>query len=159
MRQPVQVLVYIARPANGGWEYLILHRVPKLDSFWQGVTGGVEEGEQLEETARREVLEETGFASLELEQIDYSYTFPVKAEWRGSYGPGVNEIQEYVFLARVESGEPALSWEHDAMRWCGLEAALELLTWPENKGALRRCDARLVARRQGSNSGGGGDPL
>ena len=39
------------------------------------------------------------------------------------------------------------------------EYRYEKLTWPENKAALRRCDARLVARRQGSNSEGGGDPL
>ena len=143
VRQPVQVLVYVARPAVGGWEYLLLHRVPKLDSFWQGVTGGVEEGEEIEEAARRELLEETALAPVSLEQIDYSYTFPVRDEWRTAYGPDVNEIKEHVFLARIQSGEPALSWEHDAMTWCDLEAGLELLTWPENKEALRRCDALL----------------
>ena len=156
MRQPVQVLVYVARPASGGWEYLILHRVPQLNSFWQGVTGGVEEGEELEEAASREVLEETGFTPVTLEQIDYSYTFPVRDEWRSAYGPDVNEILEHVFLARVESGEPVLSWEHDALKWCGLEEALELLTWPENKEALRRCDARLIARHQASSAEGAG---
>lgn len=148
MRQRVAVLVYVSRPASGGWEYLLLHRVPKLGSLWQGVTGWVEEGEEIELAARREVLEETGFASVTLEQIDYSYTFDL----------GVNEIQEHVFLARVESGEPTLSWEHDAMKWCGLEAALELLTWPDDKEALRRCDTRLLGRHQASAAKGGCDP-
>ena len=145
-RQPIQVLVYLARPAGDRWEYLLLHRVPRLGSFWQGVTGGVKDGEELAEAARREVFEETGLTSTKFEQIDFSYAFPVKDEWLHLYSPEPNEIVEYVFLARVDDGNPMLSWEHDAWRWSTYEEALDLLKWPGNIEALKRCERLLKSR-------------
>jgi hypothetical protein len=62
VRQPIQVSVYPARSAGSDWEYLLLRCVPLPDlglgAFWQGVTGGVEEGEDLVEAATRELSKE-----------------------------------------------------------------------------------------------------
>jgi len=82
MRIPIQVLVYPVRQRGSKWEYLLLKRIERREGFWQGVTGGVEQGEELDEAARRELLEETGFTPLKLERIDFSYSFPVADEWR-----------------------------------------------------------------------------
>ena len=151
MRQPIQVSVYPVRPAGSDWEYLLLRCVPLPDlglgAFWQGVTGGVEEGEELEEAATRELAEETGFVPSTLKQIDYSYSFPMRDEWRNVYAPGVEEIVEYVFIAFVDQHqEPTISSEHDRWQWCGLDQALELLTYPGNIEALKRCNAFVRAR-------------
>ena len=85
MRRPIQVLVYLAKVADSGWEYLLLRRVPypRLGThvFWQGVTGAPEEGESLVAGASREVFEETGFTPAVIESIDYSYAYPVRDEW------------------------------------------------------------------------------
>jgi lipoyl(octanoyl) transferase len=147
MRQPVQVLIYPAKTAGSRWEYLLLRRTASRGGFWQGVTGGVEDEEGLVEAARRELYEETDLVPLALEQIDYSYSFPVEEEWRDLYAAGVEEIVEYVFLALVDGQQqPTLTGEHDQWQWCRYDQALGLLTWPGNIEALTRCECFMKAR-------------
>lgn len=141
MRQPISILVYPVRRGDEDWEYMLLRRVANpnlgLEVFWQGVTGGLEENEDLEQAARRELAEETGFVPFLLERLDYSYS---KEEWRKLYPPGVEEIVEHVFVAFVEGqGKPMLSREHDRWQWCRSDQALRLLTYPGNIEALKRC--------------------
>jgi dATP pyrophosphohydrolase len=54
------VNVFLFRRVEGSVEYLILHRkpIPKflIPAFWQGVTGGMEEGESIEETSITAVI-------------------------------------------------------------------------------------------------------
>lgn len=147
MRLPIQVLVYPARNTGGRWEYLMLRRVPELGGHWQGVTGGIEKGEELAEAAIRELAEETGFVPSALEQIDYSYSFPLRDEWRYLYAAGIELILEYVFVAIVDGQQdPIISWEHDKCQWCNLSQALGLLTYPENIEALKRCSLYVKSR-------------
>ncbi len=138
-RRPVQVLIYLAKKNGEVWEFLLMRRVHRRGGFWQGVSGGAEDREDLIEAARREVSEETGFVLRTIEALGYSYTFPMDAEWKHMYAPDVSRIEEHVFVGLVDGGEPKLSDEHDKWRWVRLETALELLKWPENKEALRRC--------------------
>lgn len=135
------------RQGENGREYLLLHRVTKLESFWQGVTGAPEEGETLLQGAAREVLEETGFRPAKICPIDYSYRYPVIDEWRKSYGPDPDEVVEHVFAAEVDGGAPTLSWEHDAWGWYVPEEAVGMLKWSNNVEALWRCEAFLGAGR------------
>jgi dATP pyrophosphohydrolase len=146
MRQPFQVLVYVARAAGEDWEYLLLRRIPGRGGFWQGITGGVEEGEDLAGAAMRELAEEAGMVPSALEQIDCSYTLTMQDEWRDLYAADVEEIVEYVFVALVDrQQEPTISWEHDAWQWCSLNEALGLLAYPENIEALQSCHRFLRA--------------
>ena len=149
MRQPIQVLVYVARHNASEWQYLLLHRIARADDFWQGVTGGVENDETLLQAAGRELEEETGFTPKWLVDLDHSYTFPVADKWRDLYAPGVREIREHVFLAEVPAeADPAIDpREHDAWRWCPFEEALDWLRWPDNRDALRRAHSWLADRR------------
>ena len=149
MRIPIQVLVYPVRQRGSKWEYLLLRRIERREGFWQGVTGGVEQGEELDEAARRELFEETGFVPLKLERIDFSYSFPVADEWRYLYAPDVREIIEYVFVAYVDAGkEPVLDYrEHDHYKWYNIQEALILLNWPENREALKRCHETITQKR------------
>ena len=150
MRRPVQVLVYPLRKRAGRWEFLLLRRIEQRGGFWQGITGGVEDDEELQETARRELREETGLEAQELGAVAYTYTVPVEDAWLAMYPESHPvELTEHVFWARVDSEavhriDPS---EHDASRWCGFEAALGMLKWPENIEALRRCHAALEGRQ------------
>jgi dATP pyrophosphohydrolase len=150
MRQPFTVLVYpVRRTSDGrGWEYLLLRRTSKREGFWQGVTGALERGESLEEAARRELFEETGFVPDELMKVDYSYSFPVADPWRHHYASNVTEITEHVFLAFLASSrEPKIDLkEHDRWAWCSFEEALGKLRWPGNLEALKRCEEVVRAK-------------
>ena len=132
------------RQGENGREYLLLHRVTKLESFWQGVTGALEGGETLLQAAAREVLEETGFRPANIRSLDFTYSFPVIGEWRKSFGPGPVEIVEHVFVAEVDGRDPTLSQEHDAWEWLTPGEAVGMLKWPNNVEGIRRCEAFLA---------------
>ena len=132
MRQPTSILVYPVRRGKKDWEYLSLRRVAVsklgLERFRQGVTGGLEENENLNQAARRELAEETGFESRSLEQIQYTYAFPKHDLWNEMYIPGVVKVVEHVFIAIIDRPtEPTLSHEHNAWEWCSLDRALRKL--------------------------------
>ncbi len=114
-------------------------------SFWQAVTGGVEDDEKYFTAAMRELKEETGFEAISLEMIDYSYVFPVGEEMRKIYDKPVDYITEIVFLARIGNNEnPVIDpVEHDKWKWCDYESAMKLLYWPGNKESLKRIRAFL----------------
>ena len=139
MRIPIQVLVYPVRKISGGWEYLILKRVKNRGSFWQGVTGAPENDETNFEAAKRELFEETGFHSITLIQTEVSYIIPMEDRWINIYPVGTKEIPEYLFIARIHQvGPPTIDpIEHDEWKWCSYEEAMNLLTWEDNKKALK----------------------
>ncbi|RME28295.1 MAG: NUDIX pyrophosphatase [Candidatus Zixiibacteriota bacterium] len=148
VRQPIQVAVIAARPCADCWEYLLLHRIPAGGGFWQYVTGGVEDDEDVLEAAQREFREETGLSPISFAPLEHSYSFPVPENMEHLYQPGVRMIVEHVFIAQVASGAtPTIDpQEHDDWRWCSEEIAVELLYWPENKKALALC-AGILKRR------------
>ncbi len=146
LRLPIQVCIFLYRERQDGREYLLLHRVAGRGSFWQGVTGALDEGETLLQAAIREVLEETRLSPIEICPVDFTYSFPVSEEWRESYVPNTNEIVEHVFVAEVCDNEPTLSQEHDAWKWRPPDEAADMLKWQNNVDALWRCEAFLAAQ-------------
>ena len=86
-KQPVSVLVVIYTAAL---DVLLLERAAH-PGFWQSVTGSREGDEILIDTARREVLEETGIdtASGVLSDWRITNTFEIFSEWRHRYAPGI----------------------------------------------------------------------
>ncbi|MEZ4619838.1 MAG: NUDIX domain-containing protein [Caldilineaceae bacterium] len=95
--------------------------------------------------ARRELFEETAFSPVQVQQVAYSYTFPVADQWRYLYADGVEEITELVFLAILNGDQnPTIDPnEHDQWQWCTFDQAVALLKLSENIEALRRCDRLL----------------
>jgi dihydroneopterin triphosphate diphosphatase len=155
VREPIQVLVYVARRMEREWQYLLLHRVARGDDFWQGVTGGLESGETPLQAAYRELREETGFTTRRLVDLAYTYTFAVADKWRDLYAADVCEIVEHVFVAEMaDETDPRIDRsEHDSWRWCSFDEALRLLHWPDNVKALRRAHAMLTDREAGLAQG------
>lgn len=130
------VCVYPVRQSGDDWEYLVMRRARSHGGFWQGVTGLVEPGEEIEKAAVRELLEETGFTPLTLQPIDFEHEFFA----------GFSFYTEHVFLAYVPPDrDPVLSREHDAWKWCCFEDATDLLYYPGNIEALRYCHSIVTS--------------
>lgn len=138
MRIPVQVLVYPVRFLENKWEYLLLKRTESRGGFWQGVTGHPEKSENNAQAAKRELLEETGYVPGFFIETDFSYTIKMHEKWKEDYPEGIEEIPEYVFIARIDHPDlPSIDpYEHDEWKWCTFEEAIKLLKWKENKEAL-----------------------
>lgn len=69
-RQPKQIHVYLYRKNQNGYEYAIFQR-SENPLWWQGICGGVEDDETIEEAAIRETYEEAGIAGkLPLYRLD-----------------------------------------------------------------------------------------
>ncbi len=126
-----QVEIIIFKMIQGTPLFLLLKRTPDRGGFWQPVTGGVNAGEDFLLAAKREVTEETGLSDF-LEFLSAIHTFEFESI-------GYGHRKEYVYGALVkEDSEVTLSSEHDEMKWCGLEEALELLKYETNKVGFRK---------------------
>jgi len=149
VRRPIQVLIFVYRQTARGREYLMLRRIPELRGFWQPISGGVEDDENLLTAARRELREETGFQTAAVESINYAYRIPAFHDRKLGAAPGADETMPlHTFAARVDDGaEPVLDpAEHDRYLWCPLLLADRLLYWPGDREALRQVDTWLRSR-------------
>lgn len=114
------------------WELAIVHR-PKYDD-WSLPKGKAEPGESAEETALREVEEETGLACRlgdELDEIRYHdrYGHPkVVRYWLMDAGD------------RFDTFEP--NDEIDELRWCSSREAVKLLTYDHDRALVERLEER-----------------
>ena len=134
---PVSVLVVIYTP---DLQVLLLERADR-PGFWQSVTGSQEAGETLEQTAVRELEEETGLcaADYELENWQMSNQFEIYQHWRGRYAPGTTHNTEHVFGLRVPCIVPVRiePREHLGFEWVPREEAVgKVFSWT-NAAALR----------------------
>jgi dATP pyrophosphohydrolase len=145
-KKPVSVLVVIH---TATLDVLLLER--KLHpGFWQSVTGSQEGDELLCETARREVLEETGIAAAATDFIDWQITnrYEIFAEWRHRYPPGVTHNVEHVFSLCVPEQNPVsiAPDEHLGYRWLPWqEAAKACFSWT-NRDAILDLPRRVAGK-------------
>lgn len=114
------------------------HRI--FPGLWQCVTGGIESGERVTAAAMREVLEETGLGSDEIEAFfDLDQVAPF-------YDEGVDAVVvAAIFAARVRpDATPRVSWEHDGIRWVPAAEAARLTVWPSYVESIRRVREQLL---------------
>ncbi|TFZ03913.1 dihydroneopterin triphosphate diphosphatase [Ramlibacter humi] len=139
---PQSVLVVIHTPAL---DVLLINRVePAL--YWQSVTGAKDsEDESFEQTAIREVFEETGIncgggTALHADLIDWGLenVYEIYPRWRSRYAPGVTHNTEHVFGLRVPEGTPVTlnPREHTAWQWLPWRAAADACFSPSNAEAI-----------------------
>ena len=145
MRKPHQILVFpYKKDADGNYLYGIFSRVGNFER-WQGIAGGVEDGESYLEACRRELNEEAGISYdakiIELESIS---TIPVVNIVKDFiWGMDTYLIYEHCFGVDATSEEIKLSREHDKMEWLNYEDAVSRLQWDSNKNALWELNERL----------------
>lgn len=115
--------------------YLLLHYA---EGHWDFPKGHVEEGEGEEETALREILEETGIADLTFEPAfreGISYYFKREG--------GLVPKEVVFFLAQTKKKEIKLSSEHVGFVWLPYESALKKLTYNNAKEMLKKAENAL----------------
>jgi len=132
---PESVLVVIHTPER---LVLMMERADR-PGYWQCVTGSKDAaGEPLGETARREVLEETGISGGELRDWGLVNVYEIYPVWRHRYAPGVSHNTEHVFGLTVPAGTAVTlaPREHLQYRWLPWAEAADLCFSPSNAEAV-----------------------
>ena len=135
----------IFRRENHQIYYLILHY---QSGHWDFPKGHIEKGEKLEETAKREVKEETGLEDIKFIpgfKENIKYFFKLK-------GKNIFKIVTF-FLAESSPKEVKISWEHLGYKWLPYQEAIEQLTFKNAKEILKKAHELLlqnVPNRKGS---------
>jgi dihydroneopterin triphosphate diphosphatase len=144
LKIPISVLVVIHTP---DLQVLLLERADH-PGYWQSVTGSQNEGETLEQTAVREVAEETGLNARANLLTDWQMQnrYEIFPEWRWRYPDGVTQNTEHVFglqlLAPIDvKVEPR---EHLAFAWMPWQAAAERCFSWTNAAAIRELPKRMA---------------
>ncbi|MBM7341029.1 dihydroneopterin triphosphate diphosphatase [Pantoea coffeiphila] len=136
-KHPVSVLVVIYAQDTG--RVLMLQRRDDVD-FWQSVTGSQEPDESREDTARREVWEETGIdinaGQFTLVDCQRHIEFEIFAHFRHRYAPGTTHNREHWFTLALPTEIDIVLSEHLAFRWLdAAEAAALTKSW-SNRQAI-----------------------
>ncbi len=146
LKLKVQIWIYLSDrdlPRGLSWElsdisfearFLILLTKASRGRFWQPVTGSVEEGESLEEAARREAIEETGLTFI---------GHPNSAHCSFEFKSRDTDVREHGFYWRAVWNGKAFpqvhlsSFEHDAYEWVAAGEALQRVKHVSNAQMLK----------------------
>ena len=136
-KTPVSVLVVI-HTVDG--QVLLMERAD-APGLWQSVTGSQDAGETIEQTAIREVREETGLDASQFALTDWGIEthYEIYERWRHRYAPGVTHNTEHVFGLCLPRTVPVTlaPREHLQYRWLPRDAAAEACFSPSNAAAIR----------------------
>ena len=147
-RQPKQVHVFPYRKKRESYEYAIFQRSDN-PLWWQGICGGVEGDETVEEAARREAYEEAGIINkMPLYRLDTISYLPVSIfseKSQRSWGSNVVVVPMF-FFAMPFDGEITLSSEHTEVRWLDYSTAQKLIYFQDQQTALYELNERLLRR-------------
>jgi len=117
--------------------YLLLHYE---SGHWDFPKGHIESGEDPEETAKRELQEETGISEMRL--VD-GYKQTLRYFFRQK-GIGIFKVVIF-FLAETTQSEVTLSAEHVGFDWLSYDAALARLTFKNSRDLLIKAYEHLRA--------------
>jgi dATP pyrophosphohydrolase len=134
---PLSVLVVIHTPAL---DVLLINRAD-TPGRWQSVTGSKDtEDESFEETAIREVREETGIDAAIGRLADWNLenVYAIYPSYLHRYAPGVWRNREHVFGLCVPAGTPVTlnPREHTAWQWLPYRQAADLCFSASNAEAI-----------------------
>jgi lipoate-protein ligase B len=133
---------------HDGQRVLLLHRRPERGNFWQPITGSIEEGETPLDTARRELVEETGTAG-EPVAIDLQQSFMIESQFLAGKFPPPIIASETGFAVEVSADVPIRMDpdEHDDHGWFTFAEAYEKIHWTDDREALEQLERRLLGSR------------
>ncbi len=115
----------IFKKGKDAFLFLVLHYE---EGHWGAAKGHVEKGESLEQTALREICEETGLTAIHLIpgfQVENRYVYQKNGR--------LSSKTVTFFLAEARSGEVKLSFEHVDFSWLPFAEALAQVTFKSEK--------------------------
>jgi 8-oxo-dGTP pyrophosphatase MutT (NUDIX family) len=121
--------------------YLLLHYPSSSKTkrgYWDLPKGHIEKGEKIEDTAKREVREETGLTDISFVggfKEGIKYFFRLKGE-------NIFKIVTFL-LAETRIKEVKISFEHIGAEWLLYEKAIERLTFKNAKEILKKANEYL----------------
>ena len=130
-KQKVQVVICVKE--FDSFDFLLLQMNAKRNSYWQNVTGGVDNHEPLDQAAIRETIEETG---LKLENIKNVQKLNLKFCFHDQWG---NDVEEFVFMITCQN-----KWkikidpnEHQFYKWVNIsQISQNIVHYKSNYQAL-----------------------
>jgi dATP pyrophosphohydrolase len=136
------IVIYTAKQ-----DVLLIERAD-YRGYWQSVTGSQDEDETLEQTAVREVREETGIDATQycLENWQKQNVYEIYAIWRHRYAPGVTHNTENVFGLRLSDRVPVKLSAHEHLQhvWLPYDKAAPLCFSHTNRDAILEIPRRLA---------------
>jgi 8-oxo-dGTP pyrophosphatase MutT (NUDIX family) len=126
-------------------EYLLLKR--KLHwKGWEFSKGKIEPGETNEQTAKRELHEETGLKIIHIKRFPFSGKYyyqrllPDRPQYKGQTFS--------LFSAEVKKGKVTLDpKEHNGHKWVDFSHGMKILKWPNQKKSLKMVNSWLNKRK------------
>jgi 8-oxo-dGTP pyrophosphatase MutT (NUDIX family) len=142
MKREFSAGAVLVRRLSGRWHVAAIQPAGKPPGVWALPKGRIDEGERGEQTALREVLEETGAGGRSLGKLgDVRYVFT----WDGER---IFKVVSF-FLVRYGSGRlgdvlPEYRHEIADVRWLPLDEAPRLLAYAGEREMAARALARLA---------------
>ncbi len=132
-------VVFRPNPCGTGWQIVAVQRARHDD--WSLPKGHIEAGETREQTAIREIKEETG--------LDARILHPLGKVEYYFRKPSGNLIHKTVYHYLIEAtsnelGKP--NWEVSEARWVPLDEVQNLLTYEKDKQIVTKAQAELKAK-------------
>ena len=120
---------------NGEVKYLLVKHVKSAGGHWDFPKGHIEKDEELKETAKREVKEETGI------EIEIASGFMEEI----SYTPAKNVIKTVVFfLGKALNYDLRIQEEEiSSAKWMSYSEAMNVLTFETSKKLLEKAEIFL----------------
>ena len=121
-------------------DYLLLLRPP---SHWDFPKGHGEKGETDEDTAHREILEETGIGD-----VSILPNFQQKIQYFFKQDNLLISKEVVFFIAVTKTKNVRLSSEHTDYTWLAYKEALEKITFKNSKDILTKAHQFLLQRKK-----------
>lgn len=131
----VQVVLAAIDHTSQSFSFLLLLTNQKRGSFWQNITGSVEENETYEEGALRETIEETG---LKVENIVDMLGLGLKYQFTDQWK---RKVQEECYLIIVDTPFQVKidAHEHQDFKWVSLlDIHPDIVKYPSNYEPLAK---------------------
>lgn len=115
----------LIRERQGNIEILLEYRDRSYHD-WTFPKGNIEKNETIEETAVRELKEETGYTIKIIKKLPNVYY-----EWEKG------KVRQHMFLAQVIDGHLTPEFKSDRLKWFSIDEAVEKLTHKNLKNYLK----------------------